>query len=123
MFEPNVILKGHTHIMNNVCFQLLERDEFKYIVQLIKCLKNCVLLIFNDLWDMGQRTVSRRSERPDLVHIVVINMVNDVSGFGEAQDIENIREGDDCTKRQQEMSVKNPAWLSNQTDFSIYFND
>ena len=50
-------------------------------------------------------------------------MVNDVSGFGEAQDIKNIREGDDCTNRQQEMCVENPAWLSNQTDFSIYFND
>ena len=59
MFEPNVILKGRTHIVNNVRFQLLERDKFKYIVQLIKCLKNCVLLIFNDLWNMGQRTVSR----------------------------------------------------------------
>ena len=72
---------------------------------------------------MSQRTVSRRSERPDLVQIVVINTVNDVGRFGVAQNVENIGEGDDCTNCQQEMGVENPAWFTDQTDFTIYFNN
>ena len=109
LFDFHVVPDGLPHVVDDVCFQLLERNILQNVVKLVQRLEDLVLVAFYHCLVVHQPLDPWKREGADTVHVIQVDAVDDVGRLGVAQDVEDVRKGDEGANGEQDVGVEHPA--------------